>query len=117
LSCDLCAPPLYVTPADRVCAFDDGGLFRSQNWCCGTLAALKGISLVAHSTEIPDEPHHYNRMAPIAHDGRFVVLFWRDNTAVVDQAVVIRSGPVFYLEPLRISLAQEVIAAHTRRRS
>lgn len=115
MSCPLCAAPLYITPADRVCAFDDEGLFRSQNWCCGTTAALKGISLIAHSSEIPGEPHHFQRMAPIAHGGRFVLLFWRDNTAVVDQAVVVRAGPVFYLEPLRLQLAEEVIAAHTRR--
>lgn len=98
---------------DRRCAFDDSGTFRSDNKHCLTMLALRVQAFVAFSVKLREEDS-YARVVVLGHDGRFVLAFWKDQSASIDHAVMLSTSGVFHVERLTLQVARDLLDARAR---
>lgn len=114
MSCELCrtrpVPSSYGSP--RVCAFDDAGVFTTDNWNCETLNEIRWA--------LPDEPGEWasfkSRMDDesvgvtwLADDLGWLIMTWYKGRGRVGRAVVMcdDSEPA----PLRLEQAETHLAS------
>lgn len=90
---------------DPKCAFDDNGVFVSDNWNCATMNALRNIA-TKYYTWNEDE---YCAPVPIREEGVFVVLSWYKNRGCTYGAWLVSEGKI---ETLTCTRAVECINSH-----
>jgi hypothetical protein len=113
--CPLCELAQKAAPSDRRCAFDEQGVFRSDNLNCGTMHALRIQAYFAVTTLLGGEPPTFARGVLLGYAGAFVQLFWKDQSVRTDHAIVLRTDGVLLVEPLKLDFARELLGSRPRR--
>lgn len=101
MSCSACVERGKIWEgSDPICGFETG-TFRTGNWNCATLNALRDASYVTHANE--------NKVGVIPHhkEGDFILLLWYKNRGATMQAIYwADEGPP---TPLTLAQAESVL--------
>jgi hypothetical protein len=120
MTCKLCAAdPNPKNSAPRDCAFDENGVFHTDNWSCASLARIRGQctgfgcgttqqtnELTLHSLPYWLERYDYETEEDAALDAGFIVLSTYKRRGKVGTAQVITDERTY---PLTLELVEKVL--------
>lgn len=110
MTCRLCTERGKVWHGDDpVCAFDDNGVFRGENWNCATMNRLRDLAWEMKQAVRDD--FEAGSFGWLRFDEGYIVMTWYKARGRTPDALVMHDGE---RRPLRIEDAEGAIANHER---